>query len=158
MKFPPMAAEEHYAAMRDEIAEEFRRRRQEGIDAMIRLCGGAEAYEAACRRQRAADPDHRLAKIVLRLIRQCGLTNRFDIERLAADKPLAAYFASVAEAGNLAFMDERRRIRQVIRDSTVDMQGVRYPIFDIDAVWELLSIWKEWGSVIMMPPTPSSLS
>jgi hypothetical protein len=71
---------------------------------------------------------------------------------------LAAYFASVAEAGDLAYMDERRRIRQVIRESTVDMQGDRYSIFDIDAVWELLSIWREWGSVIMMPPTPSSLS
>jgi hypothetical protein len=150
MKYPPMTAEEHYAAMRDELAEEFRRRRQEGIDAMIKLYGGVEAYEAACRRQRAADPDHRLARIVLRLIRNRGLTNRFDIECLAADKPLAAYFASVAEAGDLAFMDERRRIRQVIRESTVDMRGERYPIFDVDAVWELLPIWREWGSALLL--------
>ena len=149
MKCPPMTAEEHYAAMRDELAEEFRRRRQEGIDAMIKLYGGKEAYEAACRRQRAADPDHRLARIVLRLIRNWGITNRFDIERLAADKPLAAYFASVAEAGDLAYMDERRRIRQVIRESTADMQGQRYPIFDIDAVRELLPLWREWGSTLL---------
>ena len=73
----------------------------------------------------------------------------FSIECLAADKPLVAYFASVAEAGDLAYMDERRRIRQVIRESTVDMQGERYPIFDIDAVRELLPVWKEWGSALL---------
>lgn len=110
-----------------------------------------DAWHEACRRRRAADPDHRLARVVLRLIRNGHLMNGFDTERLRADPQLWAYFRSVTEAGPMAWVEERRRIRQVLRDAAEQAHdhGDRYPALDIEAVKELMPIWRAWGQVVI---------
>jgi hypothetical protein len=109
-----------------------------------------DAWHRACQRRRNADPDNRLALVVKNLIFN-GRPNRFDAPRLAADPQLAAYFDSVAEAGPMAFMEERRRIIRLLENAVrhADIQGNRYPVFDADAVKELLPVWRAWGQILI---------
>ena len=145
-----MTREQDYAAMRRELEDAAIDHLREQQAAVIALHGGLDAWHAACRRRRAADPDHRLARVVLRLIRNGHLMNGFDEARLRADRQLSAYFQSVAEAGPIAWMEERRRIRQVLRDATEQTHdyGDRYPALDIEAVKELMPTWRAWGQIL----------
>ena len=77
--------------------------------------------------------------------------NGFDEARLRADPQLWAYFQSAAEAGPTAWMEERRRIRQVLHDAAEQAHdyGDRYPVLDIEAVKKLMPTWRAWDSVII---------
>ena len=109
-----------------------------------------DAWHRACQRRRNADPDNRLAQVVKNLIFN-GRLNRFDAPRLAADPQLAAYFASVIEAGPMARMEERRRVIRMLEEVAkhIDIHGNRYPVFDADAVKELLPTWQAWGQIFI---------
>ncbi|GGF51390.1 hypothetical protein GCM10011611_67320 [Aliidongia dinghuensis] len=150
-----MTREEDYAATRRELDDADVDRLREQQAAVITLHGSLDAWHDACRRRRAADPDHRLARIILRLIRNGHLANGLDEQRLQTDRHLWGYFRSVADDGPMAWMEERRRIRQALRDAAEQVHdyGDRYPALDIEAVKELMPTWRAWGQIIIETET-----
>src|SRR5438105_2987202 len=96
--------------LRAELARHFAERWQEGVAIMIKLYGGLEAYRAACLAKRYATPDHRLARIICRALRERRRPNERNQQILDADRPLAAYFASVDASGAAGWREERARV------------------------------------------------
>lgn len=84
---------------------------------IIHRWGSFEAWLEHCRQKRKEDPDRKIVQILQSLMRSTGTKPRGQLqwqgwrETLLADKPLAAYFLSVSQAGSDAWNDERARIR-----------------------------------------------
>jgi hypothetical protein len=57
----------------------------------------------------------------------------------------------VIEAGPMARMEERRRVIRMLEEAAqhVDIHGNCYPVFDADAVKELLPTWRAWGQILI---------
>ncbi len=96
-------------------------------------------------------PDMKLALVVAALFRDCPphkpvgtLMWEAQADRLAADRPLAAYFASVAEADGWA--EERIRMAAKLKDTPPEERGDPMNIYDIHA---MLPTWRAWGRVII---------
>ncbi len=51
----------------------------------------------------------------------------------------------------MARMEERRRVIRMLEDAAkhADIHGNRYPVFDADAVKELLPVWLSWGQILI---------
>jgi hypothetical protein len=98
------------------------------------------------------DPETKVARIVASLFRDTPYkpqgTLMFEVDRaiLAADKPLAAYFISVAEAGPDAWQEERARIAERNHHLPPERRGDPLSIGSITA---MLPIWRAWGRVII---------
>ena len=67
-------------------------------------------------------------------------------ERLAADKALAAYFASVAEAGADGWKEEMDRMRGRLKHTPPEERGDPMNVYAIRA---MLPTWRAWGEVVM---------
>jgi hypothetical protein len=98
---------------------------------------------------RAADPDARLARIVSRVLARGGDTSRLhpcDRRRLEADRALAAFWRSVADAGADAVYEERVRVATVRRQARAAADPAeRIRALPIEAVRALLPAWRAWG-------------
>lgn len=92
-----------------------------------------------------------MARIVASLFRDTRHkpqgTLMFEVDRaiLAADRPLAAYFFSVAEAGSEAWRDERARIAERNRHLRPEHRGDPLSIGSIAA---MLPTWRAWGLIL----------
>lgn len=96
-----------------------------------------------------APPSRALARIVGRLLRYGGQLNEHDRRRLLADRDLAAYWNSVAEAGEEGWREERTRLAQVQRHAAAAGDPADWLLaLDSEAVKALLPTWRAWGRVI----------
>lgn len=93
----------------------------------------------------------KLALVVASLFRDCPLrkpvgTLMWESQRprLAADRPIAAHFATVAEAD--AWVDERVRIAAGLTGMPPDERGDPMNIYAIHA---MLPTWRAWRPVIL---------
>jgi hypothetical protein len=98
--------------------------------------GSQEAWMAACRERRADDLDAKLARVIGMLMKAApgrprGKLRSPERKKLLADKPLAAYWASVAAAGDDGWREEKSRIDG-------QQGGIR----------ALLPIWRGWGNIL----------
>jgi len=120
---------------------------------IIEQHGRVEAWLADCRRRRDADSDRRQARVLLMLMadapgRPRGTLRPPERARLLADRALAAYWSSVASAGDEGYDEERRRLRaEVGRASTVTED--RGAAIDGNAVARLMPLWRAWGQVLL---------
>ena len=95
--------------------------------------------------------DLELALIVASLFRDYPAKPRGTLlwpgkaERLAADKPLAAYFASVAEAGADGWKEEMDRMRGRLKDMPPEERG---ELMNVHAIRGMLPTWRAWGEVV----------
>lgn len=67
-------------------------------------------------------------------------------ERLAADKPLAAYFASVAAAGPDGWAEEMDRMRDRLTGLPPEQRG---DPMNVNAIAAMLPTWRAWGQVVL---------
>ncbi|HVI49954.1 MAG TPA: hypothetical protein VM661_01960 [Candidatus Sulfotelmatobacter sp.] len=70
-------------------------------------------------------------------------------DRLAADKALAAYFASVAEAGAEGWKEEMDRMRGRLTEMPPEQRGDPMNVYAIRA---MLPMWRKWGEVVANSP------
>lgn len=97
-------------------------------------------------------PETKMARIVSSLFRdtrfkpQGTLMHKLDQDLLAADRPLAAYFASVAEAGPDAWREERFRIAE--RSSHLPPECRGAPL-NLGRIAAMLPIWRAWGQILI---------
>lgn len=97
-------------------------------------------------------PEMRMALVVAALFRDTpgkprGTLARPDQRaRLAADKPLAAYFASVAAAGDDGWAEERARMVDRLKDLPPEQRGDPQNVY---AIAELMPTWRAWGQVLV---------
>jgi hypothetical protein len=139
------------AEIQDALAERW----QESFATMVALHGGIEAWHAACQARRAARPNHALARVICRLLRRGGDDDGqwrlpgHDREKLLADADLAAYWQSVASAGDDGWCEERRLLRAFERDAAraIDPQD-RLLALDSNAVEALIPTWRAWGRIL----------
>jgi len=102
---------------------------------ILRDYGSLDAWRAACAERRAADTERPLIHAIDRLLADSHCKPRGTLrpphrEVLLVDKPLAAYWLSVAGAGDEGWDEERTRImRSDIRS--------------------LLPVWRRWGQVLL---------
>lgn len=104
-------------------------------------------------------PETKMARIVASLFRDTRFkpqgTLMFEVDRaiLAADRPLAAYFSSVAEAGPEAWREERTRIAERNRPLPPEHRGDPLTVGSIAA---MLPTWRAWGQVLLDASSPPS--
>jgi hypothetical protein len=97
--------------------------------------GNVDAWHAACNVRRAADTERPLVRAITRLLADSpskprGALRTPQRENLLADKQLAAYWVSVAGAGDEGWYEERARIAQ-------------------SDIRTLLPMWRAWGQVLL---------
>lgn len=106
------------------------------------------------------NPETKMARIVASLFRDTRHkpqgTLMFEVDRaiLAADRPLAAYFASVAEAGSEAWREERFRIAERHNHLPPERRG---DPLNLGSIAPMLPIWRAWGQMLIdasLPPRP----
>lgn len=142
-------------AMLEEMQTALRERQQQEFQALIDLYGGLDGWHDACRARRAADPDYRLARIIVRLLRAGGDRGPLrcrpgDRDRLGDDPELEAFWQSVAHAGPDGWREERQRVMAAERQASAsDGPGTRLLMLDIHAVKSLLPIYRAWGRMLL---------
>jgi hypothetical protein len=99
--------------------------------------GSVDAWKTACCERRADDLDARLARVIGMLMKAAPGRPRGKLRtperiKLLTDKPLAAYWASVAAAGDEGWREEKNRI--------AGQQG---------CIRSLLPLWRSWGSILL---------
>jgi len=98
--------------------------------------GSIDAFLAGCRERRSADAEMRMARVVIALMREApgkprGTLRPPERGKLLADRPLAAFFSSVAAAGD----DGWRETNPIAADCY--------------AIKALLPTWRQWGRVLL---------
>jgi hypothetical protein len=94
----------------------------------------------------------RLALVVAALFRDTPGKPRGTLARpdqralLAADKPLAAYFASVDAAGADGWAEERMRLVDRLKGLRPEERGDPQNVY---AIAELMPTWRAWGQVLV---------
>lgn len=103
------------------------------------------------------DLETKMARIVASLFRdtrfkpQGTLMFKVDEDLLAADRPLAAYFASVIEAGPDAWREERFRIAERSRHLSPERRG---DPLSIGSITVMLPTWRAWGQFLLDASSP----
>ena len=137
-----------YQHCRD-VAQE---RQRQWAETLVQF-GSLEAWFDHCRKQRAEDSDLRLARVIRVLIshgagRPQGTLRSTDRTRLLADKPLAAYWASVAAAGAIGFEEEKRRLGENFSHQSVE-ERARFGSFGTATIRRYLPYYRRWGQVLL---------
>ncbi len=127
---------------------------QDDIHAVVKSFGGQQAWFDACRRWRQSDWDYGTASTLVRLIRRnhtrrCTNSPR-EWAKLGSDRPVQAYWLSVADAGDEGWREERRRIREIERAAAEfsDLRRVKL-MLDVWAVRSLLPLYRSWGQMLI---------
>jgi len=117
--------------------------------------GSVDAYLEHIRLQRQLDGDRRLASAVASLLRgggakAVGTLHPAQKRRLLRDRELAAYWVSVARAGDAGWAEERTRVRQhqhrALRSSEPEK---RLGAFEREAIRRLVPQWRAWGRLLL---------
>ena len=120
-----------------DVADEARRMEGAPWALIFHKWGSLEAWLEHCRQKRSADPDRKIVQILQSLMRTTGSKPRGQLhwsgwrETLLADRPLAAYWLSVSQAGGESWNEERERIRSA------------------GSIRKLLPVWRAWGQMLL---------
>jgi len=122
----------------------------------VRVAGGRADRARADRSRLPAmtgRADKRLAPAVASLFRDCpphkprgALLWQAQRDLLDADRPLAAYFKSVAEAGDDGWREELVRMRAPLRDIPPHHRG---DPMNIHAISAMMPTWRTWGQILL---------
>ncbi len=139
----------------DDIKRTLRERQQAAAVANEVFYGGQQAWFDACRTRNALDPDHRIVRVIARLLRAAGdavphVLRRQDQELLDADPAVSAFWHSVAQAGPDGWREERQRLKTVQTQACSSAAPQeRLMTLDTNAVKSLLGAYRLWGQMLI---------